>query len=68
MIGNSFIISIKTNIKAVKKEYLFIGKYIFWKILKLDSPKFFAESSYDSGCFSKLDFIGDFPTAKNLII
>ena len=29
VIGNSFIMSIKTNVKAIKKEYLFIGKYIF---------------------------------------
>ena len=66
--GSSFIRSIKVTIKAVINANLFIGKWIFLKSLKGPKPKLLAVSSYESGCFSRLDFIGDFPTAKNLTI
>ena len=36
-------------------------------MLILFKPRVFAERSYVSGCLSKLDLIGDFQTAKNLI-
>ena len=68
VIGSSFIRSTKVTINAIINADRLIGKWIFCNILKGPKPKFFAVSSKDSGCFSKLDLMGDFPTAKNLTI
>ena len=65
--GNSFIKSMNVRIKAMPNAVLLIGKCIFWKSFSGPKPRFTAVSSKDCGCFSRLDFIGDLPTAKNLI-
>ena len=67
VIGNSFRISIKATMKALIRANLLIGKWTFCNKLNGPNPRFLPVSSIVSGCFSRLDWIGDFPTAKNLI-
>ena len=65
VMGNSFIKSTKHSKKAVSNANLFSGKYSFLARPKLPKPRFFADSDKLSGILSKLDLIGDFPTAIN---
>ncbi len=66
--GNSFITSTKTKINALKIAGFNNGNSIFLNVYKFPLPKRLDVSAKDFPYFNELASIGEYATAKYLII